>query len=109
VILATRIIEIYNHEISIGIKRCGFETKLIVYAEEQVKDEPHPDSLKEIQKGVSQGLKWNQTLVLGEADYAKEIAYKLNVCDRYVCQYIRLAYLSPDIKNVILRGIFHSI
>jgi len=57
VILATRIIGIYNHEISIGIKRCGFETKLIVNIEEQVRDEPHPDSLKEIKKGVSEELK----------------------------------------------------
>jgi hypothetical protein len=49
-ILATRIIEIYDHEINISIKRCGFETKLIVNSEEQAKHEPHPDSLKAIQK-----------------------------------------------------------
>ena len=97
-------IEIYNHEINISIKRCGFETKLIVNSEEQVTHEPHPDSLKAIQKGVRQGLKWNQTLVLVEADSAKEIAEKLNVSDRYVCQCIRLAYLSPDNIKRVFKG-----
>ena len=97
-------IEIYNHEINISIKRCGFETKLIVNSEEQAKHEPHPDSLKAIQKGVRQGLEWNQTLVLGEADSAKEIAEKLNVSDRYVCQCIRLAYLSPDNIKRVFKG-----
>jgi hypothetical protein len=97
-------IEIYNDEINISIKRCGFETKLIVDSDELENNEPHPDSLKAIQKGVRQGLEWNQTLVLGEAGSAKEIADKLNVSDRYVCQCIRLAYLSPDNIKRVFKG-----
>lgn len=97
-------IEIYNDEINISIKRCGFETKFIVDSEELENNKPHPDSLKAIQKGVRQGLEWNQTLVLGEAGSAKEIAEKLNVSDRYVCQCIRLAYLSPDNIKRVFKG-----
>ncbi len=65
---------------------------------------PQTDSLRAIQDGVRQGLEWNQTLVLGKEKSAKEIAQKLNVSDRYVCQCIRLAYLSPDNIKRVFKG-----
>jgi DNA invertase Pin-like site-specific DNA recombinase len=95
----------YQSNIAIEIKRCGIETKLIIegeFTQESLK--PHADSLKAIQLAVKQGLIWNQELVSGKAESAKSIAKGIDVSDRYVCQCVKLAVLSPDIIKRIFQG-----
>lgn len=95
----------FQSQITVELKRCGVETKLIVDSElSQENLNPHANSLKAIQKAVRQGLIWNQALLTGKAESASAIAANIDVTDRYVYQCIKLAFLSPDLIKRIFRG-----
>jgi site-specific DNA recombinase len=95
----------YQHPISMGLKRCGVETKLIVEQPgHQQSLQPHSGSIRAIQKAVINALHWNEELRSGRAKKMRDIAESNDVGQRYVAQIIKLANLSPDLIRRILDG-----
>ena len=53
---------------------------------------------------IARGRKWFQELVSGTAAFAREIAAREGVNERYVRRLIPLAFLSPQIVEAIIEG-----
>jgi hypothetical protein len=87
---------------SVRLKRCGVETRLIIGNA----DEPtaHADSVKAIRNALKNAIRWNQTLLEGNARTLTGLAEKEKYDARYLFDLIQLAYLAPDIQNAIIRG-----
>ena len=67
-------------------------------------DLAHNDTIHAIQQAVIKALTWNQALITGSAQSLTALARENNVTQRYVAHLIKLAFLSPDIIQAILRG-----
>lgn len=91
--------------VTVALKRCGVETKLIVEQPGlQHEQRTHPDSLRAIQEAVKCALLWNHALVTGAARSTTDLAEQSGVSLRYISQLIPLAWLSPTIVERIFRG-----
>jgi hypothetical protein len=53
----------YQVNIPAALKRCGIETKLIIFGEDT--PQAHPNSVKAIQGALAKALVWNLALVTG--------------------------------------------
>lgn len=84
------------------LKRCGHETKLII-AHEYV-NESNPTTTLALQNALKRGLEWNHVLMTGQVSNLKMLAKQENVTHRYVSRLIKMAYLSPDIMEAIIKG-----
>ena len=84
------------------LKRCGQETKLII-ADEYI-NEANTNSIVAIQNALKKALEWNQSLIMGQVDNMKTLAKQENVTQRYIAHIIQLAFLAPDIMEIILKG-----
>ena len=67
-------------------------------------DRLKPHTVKAIQDALRKALAWNQELVSGEMESMSLLAEKEGVTQRYIAHIIKLAWLSPDIIQSILRG-----
>ena len=96
----TDIIETINVDVS--LRRCGGETRLVINGD-------HPqivsaDSTASIQSALLNGLKWNQELRIGNFKSIAHISVKEGVTRQYVARLMELAYLAPEIMNLIVNG-----
>lgn len=91
-------------EINLNVKmqRCGIESKLII--EGQGPGSAHKRTVHAIQEALSKAMKWNQALISGEVATMKALAEKEGVAQRYLALLIKLAWLSPEIMQAIIRG-----
>ena len=88
--------------LDVRMQRCGIESKLILEGESP--GNAHQRTVKAIQDALRKALAWNQELVSGEIESMSLLAKKEDVTQRYIAHIIKLAWLSPDIIQSILRG-----
>ena len=93
---------IVTQYISVQLQRCGIETRLVIANGEY--PTAHQDSVKALQVALLKVLKWNQTLMNGDAETLVELAKRDKVNPRYVNYLLPLAYLAPDIMSSIVKG-----
>ena len=84
------------------LKRCGHETKLIICDEYASK--PSSTTTLALNNALKKGLAWNQLLITGQALNLKMLAKQEHVTHRYVSRLIKMAFLSPDIMEAIIKG-----
>jgi site-specific DNA recombinase len=92
----------YNIELAVSLQRCGIESKLIVAGKDP--GPAHNRTILAIQKALDKALKWNQILMTGKTLSMRALAEKNGVSQRYVGHIIKLAWLSPEIMQAIIRG-----
>ena len=94
----------YDYEINVpvSLQRCGIESKLVVPGTDP--GTAHIRTVQAMQNALHKGLKWNQELVSGRVDTMKELAAKEGVTQRYLSHLVRMAWLSPEIMQAIIRG-----
>jgi len=84
------------------LKRCGHESKLIIG--DEYANEVNPNSVLAIQNALKKALTWNQALITGQVSNMKQLAKQENVTQRYIAHLIKLAFLAPDIIELIIKG-----
>lgn len=81
---------------------CGIESKIIVQGAPT--GSAHPRTVQAIQNALLSALVWNEALITGKAISMKELEQPHGVSQRYVCELIKLSWLSPDIIKSISQG-----
>ena len=94
----------YTINLPVKLKRCGIETKLVVPNDDDSSTLAHNGTIRALQQAVIKALTWNQALITGSAQSLTALAKENNVTQRYVAHLIKLAFLSPDIIQAVLRG-----
>jgi len=94
--------DIYQVSIPAQLKRCGIETKLIVSG--TTLTEAHERTVRAIQDALRKAMNWNQALVTGKVATMTELARAEGVTQRYIAHIIKLAFLTPDIMDAIIKG-----
>jgi len=89
-----------RHSIPARIRRRGVEMRLVLDGAGTQTARPDPALIK----AVVRAHKWFEDLATGRVPSLSEIAKKEGVSDRYVSHLIPLAFLAPDIVEVILAG-----
>ncbi len=84
------------------LKRCGHETKLIIA--DEYTNVSNPTTTLALQNALKKGLAWNHALITGQVSNLKMLAKQENVTHRYISRLIKMAYLSPDIMEAIIKG-----
>lgn len=92
----------YQIELAVSLQRCGIESKLIVVGKDP--GPAHSSTIQAIQKALEKALKWNQALITGETTSITALAEQNGFSQRYVGKIIKLAWLSPEIMQAIIRG-----
>jgi site-specific DNA recombinase len=86
--------------IAMQIKRCGVETRLVIDGTGGSAPKTDPTLLK----AVAHAHQWFDDLVSRRAKSMIEIAKREKVSKNYVGRLIRLAFLAPEVVDVILEG-----
>ena len=60
--------------------------------------------MRAIQDSLRKALNWNQALIFGKTASKAELARNEGVSKWYITQFIKLAYLAPDIMSAIIKG-----
>jgi site-specific DNA recombinase len=84
------------------LKRCNSESKLIIG--DKYASDSNPTTIRAIQNALKKALSWNQALATCEVLNMAQLAKQENVTQRYISHIIKLAFLSPDIMQAILKG-----
>ena len=92
----------YEIELAVSLQRCGIESKLIVAGKNS--GPAHNRTIQAIQDALEKALKWNQELITGRASSMSALADHNGVSHQYVGHIIKLAWLSPEIMQAIIRG-----
>jgi site-specific DNA recombinase len=82
--------------IPLQLKRRGFAMRLVIDAEASTRKTDVT-----LLRAVARGHKWFEELVSGRAGFAREIAARERVNERFVRRLIPLAFLSPSIVEAI--------
>src|SRR5208282_3115275 len=88
-----------TRSIPVTMKRRGVELRLVV---EGVAGPPLPDPA--LLKAIARGRRWFAELASGRAVFTKQIAAREGVNDSYVRRLIPLAFLAPEIVELIVQG-----
>jgi len=84
------------------LKRCSHETKLIIC--DEFANNPSTITTLALQNSLMKGITWNQLLITGQVSNIKMLAKQENVTQRYISRLIKMAFLSPDIMEAIIKG-----
>jgi hypothetical protein len=84
------------------LRRCGGETRLVLFADDQSERLTHPDPA--LIKAVAKAHAWARQLISGEAATIAEIAKREGFSRPHASRLLNLAFLAPDIVEAILEG-----
>jgi DNA invertase Pin-like site-specific DNA recombinase len=93
---------LHTIRIPVELRRCGRAAKLIIGTGIDMTTPARPDPL--LIKAVMRAHDWFGRLVSGQAEGAEDIAEAEGLSRSYVTRVMRLAFLAPDIVEVILDG-----
>jgi hypothetical protein len=86
----------------IAFRRRGIETKLVLPSALEQQKPGRADAA--LVKAVARGRLWFEQLAVGQAASLQAIADREGVSARYVSRLLPLAFLAPDIVELILEG-----
>ncbi len=78
--------------------------KLTCQYRDEYTNEPNPTTILALQNALKKALTWNQALMTGQVSNMARLAKQENVTQRYIAHLTKLAYLSPDIMETIIKG-----
>lgn len=88
----------------LSLRRYGGEVKLMLGDRLTPIPQPHSMLVQGLLRALKKALIWNDSLMSGRTASLAKIAQQENVTQRYIAQMMRLAYLSPDIPEAIIKG-----
>jgi site-specific DNA recombinase len=89
----------FTRFVPLQLKRRGFAMRLVIDVEASTRKTDVT-----LLRAVARGHKWFEKLVSGRAGFAREIAAREGVNERFVRRLIPLAFLSPSIVEAIADG-----
>ena len=95
---------IFEISVPVALKRCGFETRLILGDSSHQAVKAPNASVDALRIATLDALKWNEELITGKAKSMTEIAQREGVTQQYVTRILRLSLLSPRIIESIAEG-----
>ena len=91
-----------RHTVPAQLRRHGVEMRLVLDSPDNGSRTANPDPA--LINAVARAHRWFEDLVSGPAATLRDIAKAEGVSDRYVSRLLPLAFLAPDIVEVILAG-----
>ena len=91
-----------NLRIQTRLKRCGGETRLILFGDGQGETLSRPDA--GLIKAMAKAHAWARQLIAGEVSSIAEIAAREGTSRPHASHLLNLAFLAPDIVETILEG-----
>jgi hypothetical protein len=90
--------------LSAGVKlrRSGIESKLVYPSGPPV--QTHKRSVKALQEALLKSLEWNEALINGEVRSIEALMERDNLNPRQTHRLRKLAFLAPDIMEVVIAG-----
>lgn len=82
------------------IRRRGVEMRLVIEGNRA----PAPQADSALLKAVARARQWSEDLLMGRAKSVAKIAEREGVSDRYVRRLTRLAFLAPEIVEMVAAG-----